>query len=60
MFDLIKTLEKNYDYIIFDTPPIGVVIDALPIMKASDGVVIIRYRDAQNVENKIQKDLEDI
>ena len=32
---------KNYDYIIFDTPPIGVVIDALPIMKASDGVVII-------------------
>ena len=26
MFDLIKTLEKNYDYIIFDTPPIGVVI----------------------------------
>ena len=32
MFDLIKTLEK---------PPIGVVIDALPIMKASDGVVIV-------------------
>ncbi len=26
----------------------------------SDGVVIIRYRDAQNVETKIQKDLEDI
>ena len=34
-------LEKIYDYIIFDTPPIGVVIDALPIMKASDGVVIV-------------------
>ena len=26
----------------------------------SDGVVVIRYRDAQNVETKIQKDLEDI
>ena len=39
--NLKATLEKNYDYIIFDTPPIGVVIDALPIMKASDGVVII-------------------
>ena len=26
----------------------------------SDGVVIIRYRDSQNVETKIQKDLEDI
>lgn len=41
MAELIKTLEKDYDYIIFDTPPIGVVIDALPIMKASDGVVIV-------------------
>lgn len=34
----------------------------LSIEKAgySDGVVIIRYRDSQNVETKIQKDLEDI
>ena len=34
----------------------------LSIEKASysDGVVVIRYRDAQNVETKIQKDLEDI
>lgn len=26
----------------------------------SNGIVIIRYRDAQNIETKIQKDLEDI
>lgn len=34
----------------------------LSIEKASysDGVVVIRYRDSQNVETKIQKDLEDI
>lgn len=34
----------------------------LSIEKAgySDGMVVIKYRDAQNVENKIQKDLEDI
>ena len=25
-----------------------------------EGMVMIRYRDSQNVENKIQKDLEDI
>ena len=31
----------DYDYIIFDTPPIGVVIDAVPIIKASDGVVVV-------------------
>lgn len=41
MADFIKMQEKDYDYIIFDTPPIGVVIDAVPIIKASDGVVVV-------------------
>ena len=42
MKELIRELSKQYDYIIFDTPPIGVVIDALPIIKQTDGVVIVR------------------
>ncbi len=41
MKELIKELSKQYDYIIFDTPPIGVVIDALPIIKQTDGVVVV-------------------
>ena len=41
MSDFVKMVEKDYDYIIFDTPPIGVVIDAVPIIKASDGVVVV-------------------
>lgn len=41
MADLIKTAEKEYDYIIFDTTPVGIVIDAVPILKAADGVVIV-------------------
>lgn len=41
MKDLIKELSNKYDYIIFDTPPIGVVIDALPIIKQTDGVVVV-------------------
>lgn len=41
MIDFIKTIEKDFDYIIFDTPPVGVVIDAIPIIKTSDGVVIV-------------------
>ena len=35
----------------------------LSIKKTSgfyEGMVVIRYRDSQNVETKIQKDLEDI
>ncbi|HCA05375.1 MAG TPA: capsular biosynthesis protein, partial [Ruminococcaceae bacterium] len=38
MTDIIKRLEKEYDYIIFDAPPVAVVIDAVPIIKQSDGV----------------------
>ncbi|HCB94239.1 CpsD/CapB family tyrosine-protein kinase [Ruminococcus sp. YE282] len=41
MQDFIKSVEKDYNYIIFDTPPVGVVIDAIPIIKASDGVVVV-------------------
>lgn len=41
MDNLIKEVEKDYDYIIFDTPPVGVVIDAVPIINKADGVVIV-------------------
>ena len=41
MSQLIKTVEKEYDYIIFDTPPVGIVIDAVPILKTADGVVVV-------------------
>lgn len=34
--DLIEHLKKTYDYIIIDTPPIGLVTDALEILKVSD------------------------
>lgn len=38
---LISLLEEKYDYIIFDTPPINAVADALPLILLSDGAVII-------------------
>lgn len=41
MKELIDKMATIYDYIIFDTPPIGVVIDALPIIKHADGVVVV-------------------
>lgn len=41
MTEFIQSLEKEYDYIIFDTPPIGVVIDSVPLLKHSDGVVVV-------------------
>lgn len=41
MQDLLSSLEEQFDYIIFDTPPINVVSDALPLVKTSDGVVLV-------------------
>ena len=41
MREFVKELEKDFDYIIFDTPPVGVVIDSLPLVKQSDGVVLV-------------------
>lgn len=41
MKELVAGLEPQYDYIIFDTPPINVVVDALPLITDSDGVVIV-------------------
>ena len=53
--NLVKTLYEDYDYIIFDTPPIGVVADALLLKDLIAGfVVVLRERstthgDVQNI-----------
>jgi capsular exopolysaccharide synthesis family protein len=41
MEELLKKLEKLYDYIIIDTPPVNVVSDALSMVKLVDGIVIV-------------------
>lgn len=39
--DMISALEKNYDYIFIDTPPITVVTDAAIIIKQCAGTVLV-------------------
>ena len=41
MVDFLDEIERDYDYIILDTPPVNVVSDALPLAKISDGVVMV-------------------
>lgn len=36
MRDLLKTLEKEYDYVLVDTAPVGLVSDAIPLIRNSD------------------------
>ena len=38
---MIRELEKEYDYVLLDTPPLGVVSDALEISKNTDGILIV-------------------
>lgn len=59
--ELFAELKKHYDYIVIDTPPIGLVTDSLLLMRYSDAnIFIVR----QGVTNKnafgtLIKDLED-
>jgi tyrosine-protein kinase Etk/Wzc len=48
-YQLIEDYKKVYDFIILDTPPIGLVADGLDIMQHSD---IILYVTRQNVSKK--------
>lgn len=41
MADFLKEIANDFDYIIIDTPPLNVVSDAMPIIRESDGVVLI-------------------
>ncbi len=41
MGQLVQELDKYYDYIIFDTPPVGVVTDAAVLSQYADGVILV-------------------
>jgi capsular exopolysaccharide synthesis family protein len=49
MHDMIDELKKKYDYIILDTPPVGLVSDALELAQYSD---VILYIVRQNFTKK--------
>jgi capsular exopolysaccharide synthesis family protein len=39
--EMINSLKENYDYIILDTPPIGLVSDAVELLKYADSTLYI-------------------
>jgi len=43
--ELLAYLKENYDYIILDTPPIGLVSDALELLKYADSMLYIVRQD---------------
>ena len=47
---LIKGLEARYDYVIFDTPPFGIVSDALLLAQRTAGIIMVVRADTTNAE----------
>ena len=46
MAEMVAELEHKYDFIIFDTPPVNMVVDVIPLIGLSDGVVIVtKHKD---------------
>lgn len=41
MLDLNKRMEETYDYVIYDTPPVGTFVDAAVLGSVVDGVVLV-------------------
>lgn len=59
--DMIETLRKYFDYIIVDTPPIGIVIDAAIITRKCDASILVtatgeaNKRDVQKVKQQLEQ-----
>lgn len=57
---MLKSLREVYDYIIIDTAPLGLVIDAAIVARECDGALIvveagkIKYRQVQRVKAQIE------
>ena len=54
MKDLIEALREQYDYIIFDTPPVLPVTDAVVLATMSDGVVLVIRSQETPVKSAIR------
>ena len=42
---MIKSLKERYDYIVIDTPPVGIVSDALELFKYADAIIYVVRQD---------------
>lgn len=56
---LLENLKMNYDYVLIDTAPYGIVTDAAPILKMVDDIVFVtRFKKTKEVE--LDHTLEDL
>lgn len=59
--DMIETLRKYFDYIIVDTPPVGIIIDAVIITQKCDASILVtatgeaNKRDVQKAKQQLEQ-----
>lgn len=56
MTEFLDDISKDFDYIIIDTPPINVVSDCMPLVRESDGVVVV-VRSGHSTHPELQRAL---
>jgi non-specific protein-tyrosine kinase len=44
MVDVLRAVDAEYDYVVIDTPPLGEVADAIPLVSQVDGVLVVSRR----------------
>ena len=59
MSDMLDTLQKSYEYIIIDTPPINIVTDALVLAPKTAGIMLI-VKDNTTRHDQLRKTLNSI
>lgn len=57
MSDLLKIVQKAYDYVVVDTPPVNVVSDALLIAQQTAGLIFVT-RQGQSRHDQLRKAIE--
>lgn len=56
--ELFNTLKETYDYILIDTPPVGIVSDAVTVSRYTDGAVFVvrhNFGDKDLVKGSLKK-----
>lgn len=59
LMELIEYLKKQYDHVIVDTPPFGIISDAAALAKNMDGVVLVS-RFNQTMEPELDNTIESL
>ncbi len=59
--ELLATVRDQYDMVIFDTPPLGSVVDSMIVASQTDGTIFViqpgkvRYKNLEMIKEKLQK-----